>query len=121
MLRGISLWKCVYEPASDAVAVLTYSYLDGERVVKEEIKSKRKLNEQQYSANGSLAYKFIHKLDDRGNEVETVTTRYEDSRDPVQGTTTYKYLEFDSQGNWTRRTESRGAESWMIYRTITYH
>ena len=165
-----------YDAVTDAVAVLTYSYLDGERVVKEEIKSKRKLSakanngptrpldppytvklkykyddvgnriestqmlrdgstslrqvytfsanereEQQYSANGSLTYKFVHKLDDKRNEVETVTTRYEGSRDPVKGTTAYKYLEFDSQGNWTKRIESRGGDSWMIYRTITYN
>ena len=166
-----------YDPSGEVVAVLTYSYLDGERVVKEEIKSKRGLTakantprpirpldppytaklkykydpdgnriestqffrdgsmatrqvysfsgnereELQYSADNSLTYKYVHKLDDKGNEVETVTTRYEASRDPLQVTTTYKYLEFDSKGNWTKRTESRGGESWMIYRTITYH
>lgn len=166
-----------YDPYGDVAAVLTYSYLDGERVVKEQTRDKRGLSarprnpgpsrapdppytaklqykydsngnriettqvfsngspstkqvysyssdgreEQVYSAGGVLTYKFAHKLDDRGNEVETVTTRYEDSRDPLQATTTYQYLEFDSQGNWTKRMESRGSEAWIIYRTITYH
>lgn len=166
-----------YDQYGDVVAVLTYSYLDGERVVKEQTKDKRGLGvrprnpgpsrapdppytaklqykydnngnriettqvfsngspatkqvysyssnqreEQIYSADGALTYKFAHKLDDKGNEVETVTTRYEDSRDPFQATTTYKYLEFDSQGNWTRRMESRGNDSWIMHRTITYH
>lgn len=166
-----------YDPYGDVLAVLTYSYLDGERVVKEQTKDRRGLGvrprnpgpsrapdppytaklqykydsngrriettqvfsngspstkqvysyssnqreEQIYSAEDALTYKFRHKLDDKGNEVETVTTRYEDSRDPLQATTTYKYLEFDAQGNWTKRMESRGNESWIIYRTITYH
>lgn len=163
-----------YDQFGDALAVLTYSYLDGERVVKEESKNSRPIsprnrpirpaalrytaklkykydsdgnrietthifaddspptkqvyafsaNERQeliYSATGSLTFKFVHKLDDKGNEVETITTRYEGVKDPLQATTNYKYLEFDSQGNWTRRMESRGGESWMIYRTITYH
>lgn len=166
-----------YDQYGDVVAVLAYSYLEGERVVKEQTKDKRGLGvrprnpgpsrapdppytaklqykydshgnriettqvfsngspstkqvysyssneraEQIYSADGALTYKFAHKLDDKGNEVETVTTRYEDSRDPLQVTTTYKYLEFDSQGNWTRRMESRGNESWIVHRTITYY
>jgi hypothetical protein len=166
-----------YDQYGDIVSILTYSYLDGERVVKEQTRDKRGLSvrprnpgprrapdppytaklqykydsngnriettqvfsngspptkqvysygsnqreEQIYSADGALTYKFAHKLDDKGNEVETVTTRYEDSRDPLQATTTYKYLEFDSQGNWTKRVESRGNESWITYRTIIYH
>src|ERR1700754_712261 len=166
-----------YDPYGDVLAVLSYSYLDGERVVKEQTRDKRGLGvrprnpgpsrapdppytaklqykydgngnriettqvfsngspptkqvysystneraEQIFSEDGTLTYKFVHKLDDKGNEVETVTTRYEDSRDPLQATTAYKYLEFDSQGNWTKRMESRGNESWITYRTITYH
>lgn len=166
-----------YDQYGDIVSILTYSYLDGERVVKEQTRDKRGLSvrprnpgpsrapdppytaklqykydsngnriettqvfsngspptkqvysygsnqreEQIYSADGALTYKFAHKLDDKGNEVETVTTRYEDSRDPFHATTTYKYLEFDSQGNWTKRVESRGNESWITYRTIIYH
>lgn len=166
-----------YDQYGDVVAVLTYSNLDGERVVQEQTKDKRGLGvrprnpgparapdppytaklqykydsrgnriettqifsngspatrqvysysgnqreEQIYSADDTLTYKFVHKLDDKGNEIETVTTRYEDSRDPLQATTTYKYLEFDPQGNWTRRTESRRNESWITHRTITYY
>lgn len=169
--------ETVYDPYGDVVAVLTYSYFDGERVVKEQTKDKRGLGvrtrnpgpsrapdppytaklqykydsngnriettqvfsngspstkqvysysgngreEQIYSADGALTYKLVHKLDDKGNEVETVTTRYEETRDPLQATTTYKYLEFDAQGNWTKRMESRGGESWIIHRTINYY
>ena len=43
------------------------------------------------------------------------------TRDPVNVTTTYKYVEFDSHGNWTKRQESREGNAWMIYRTIKYH
>lgn len=151
-----------YDQAGEVVLVLTYSYLDGERVVKEEMKGRRgprytvklkykyddngnrtesthvlsdgstptrlvynfngkEREELQYSAGGSLAYKYVHKLDEKGNEVETVTTRYVGTRDPVKVTTAYKYLEFDSQGNWTRREELREGNSWIIYRTIKYH
>ena len=163
-----------YDEFGNATAVMTYSFVDGERVVKEETKNIRPLSpgnrpirpaerrytaklkykydsngnriestqvlsdgstpsrqvyafsnnareEQTYAAGGSLTYKFVHKLDDKGNEVETITTRYVGARDPVQATTTYKYLEFDSQGNWTRRLESRDGDSWIIHRKITYH
>ena len=154
-----------YDSSGAVTASLKYSYLDGERVVKEETKGKRpardprytaKLKykydsngkriesahvfsdgsvptrqvytftanareELHYSAGGSLAYKYLHKFDDKGNELETVTTRYVGARDPLQVTTTYTYLEFDPQGNWIRRKESRDGDSWMIYRTITYH
>ena len=151
-----------YDQLGAVVAVVTYSYLDGERVVREELKGQKgprytvklrykydsngnrtesthvlsdgstpirlvynfsanEREELQYSAGGSLAYKFVHKLDEKGNEVETVTTRYVGVRDPVKVTTTYKYLDFDSLGNWTKRQESRDGDSWMIYRTIKYH
>lgn len=151
-----------YDQFGEVLVVVTHSFLDGERVVKEELKGGRgsgyavklkykydsdgkriesthvlsdgstptrlvynfngnEREELQYSAGGSLAYKYVHKLDDKGNEVETVTTRYVGVRDPVNVTTTYKYVEFDSHGNWTRRQESREGNSWMIYRTITYH
>jgi hypothetical protein len=151
-----------YGPSGDVFAVLTYSFLDRERVVKEEIKSRRapaytvklkykydsngnrteathifsngstsgkevytfsgnEKEELSYSADGSLLYKYVHKLDDKGNELETVTTRYEGTRNPLQTTTTYKYLEFDAQGNWTKRVEARDGESLLVYRTIRYH
>lgn len=169
--------ETIYDPDGDVVAVLTYGFLDGERVVKEQNKDMRGLGvrprnpgpsrapdppytvklqykydsngkpiettqifsngspptkqvykyssgvyeEQLYSADGTLTYKFVRKLDDKGNEVETVTTRYEDPRNPIHATTTYKYLEFDSQGNWTKRRESRENESRIIYRTIIYY
>jgi len=169
-----------YDPFGDVLALVTYSFLDGERVMKLDIKSKRMLvlrppvgpgqgptrasdprytaklkykydsngnliestsvysdgspatkhvytftaNEREelaYSANGSLSHKYVFKIDDKGNEVERFAIQYESPQGPVQGKTYYTYLEFDSQGNWIKRRESQGGESWIIYRTITYH
>lgn len=169
----------VYDPFGDVLALLTYSYLDGERVVKREFKSKRMMvttpvapgneptrtpdprytaklrykydsngnriestwvysdgspstkevytfsgkerEELRYAADGSLTLKYVYKLDDRGNEVERFAIQYESPRGPLQGRTNYSYVEFDSQGNWTKRMESQGNVSWIIYRTITYY
>ena len=71
-----------------------------------------------YRADGSLSHGWTQKLDDKGNEVE--------STDVVPGyppfpKTTYTYLEFDSQGNWTRRKQVRGNSTSITYRTITYY
>ena len=165
-----------YDPFGDVLALLTYSFLDGERVVKREFKSKRVMVlrrpgdeptrtadprytaklKHKYDSNGnriestwiysdgsrstkqvytfrenereellysaeSLTAKYVYKLDDKGNELEKLAIEYESPRGPLQGKTKYTYLEFDSQGNWIKRRESSGDQSWIIYRTITYH
>lgn len=71
-----------------------------------------------YREDGSLSYGYVYLLDDKGNEVE-----YSDvlPNRPQGAKSTYTYQEFDSQGNWTKRTESRGDSAWITYRTITYH
>ena len=71
-----------------------------------------------YREDGSLSHGWVEKLDDKGNEVETtdVVPGY-----PPRAKTTYTYLEFDSQGNWTKRKQSRGDSSSITYRTITYY
>jgi hypothetical protein len=78
-----------------------------------------------YTASGKLNEKVESVLDEKGNEIEVLL------RDTVK--VGYKYLEFDSQGNWTKRVVTRGLRGfsasdfakikpWSIqYRTITYH
>jgi hypothetical protein len=74
--------------------------------------------EMVYRPDGSLSHGSKSKLDDKGNEVETtdVVPGY-----PPFPKTTYTYLEFDSQGNWIKRKQSRGDSTSITYRTITYH
>ena len=71
-----------------------------------------------YRPDGSLSHGYVDKLDDKGNELETtsVVPNY-----PPFPKTTYTYLEFDSQGNWIKRKESRGDSSSISRRTITYY
>ncbi len=79
-----------------------------------------------YSADGSLNQKYVYTLDDKGNEVEMLV--YDTENDSVRSKEAYKYVEFDSKGNWTKRITSRGNKeggfalktSKVTYRKITY-
>ena len=80
-----------------------------------------------YEHDGKLNSRVELITDDNGNEIELV------SRDMITDKIVYKYLEFDAQGNWTKRFEIRGyrdltsaefaqLKPWSVeYRTITYH
>lgn len=71
-----------------------------------------------YRQDGSFSHGYVDVLDDKGNEVESTDVL----KKPYSGgKSKYTYLEFDSQGNWIKRTESRGDSSWISYRTITYY
>jgi hypothetical protein len=80
------------------------------------------LEELVYAENGSLNQRYVSTLDAKGNEIERTTF---DPRDNSPGATySYKY-EFDSEGNWTKRTTSKqvGTEwepQYVDFRTITY-
>jgi hypothetical protein len=79
-----------------------------------------------YTADGTLNQRYLYTLDDKGNEVElTIFERSGSIR--VEESYTY---EFDSKGNWTKRTTSRvvtkdGRQQLVPYnfhfRTITYY
>lgn len=79
-----------------------------------------------YSADGSLNQKYVYTLDDKGNEIEMLT--YDTEKNKLEGKETYKYLEFDAKGNWTKRITSEGDEESkfvvkpreVLYRTLTY-
>lgn len=79
-----------------------------------------------YSADGSLDQKYVYTLDDKGNEIEMLA--YDTEINKVVGKETYKYLEFDAKGNWTKRITSEGDEESkfivkprdVLYRTLTY-
>jgi hypothetical protein len=91
----------------DGVPALTYKYkLDGNR---KEVSV--------YRADGSFSHGYRDVLDDNGNEVESMGLRNSNSDQKTK----YTYLEFDSHGNWIKRTETRGDSSWMTYRTISYY
>ena len=79
-----------------------------------------------YSADGSLNQRYLSVLDDKGNEVEE--TIFEARDGSTRSKNSYAY-EFDSHGNWTKRTTSKwvtkdGGSSYepqyVYYRTITY-
>ena len=94
----------------DGVPALTYKYkLEGNR---KEVSV--------YRSDGSFSHGYVTILDDKGNEVESWDVlKNTNSGSGVKSK--YTYLEFDSQGNWTKRTETRGDSSWITYRTIAYH
>ena len=79
-----------------------------------------------YSADGSLNQKYVYTLDDKGNEIEMLA--YDTETNKLEGKETYKYLEFDAKGNWTKRITSEGDENSkfvvkpreVLYRTLTY-
>ena len=79
-----------------------------------------------YREDGSLSQRFLSTLDDKGNEVEKTFFEPDGS---IRLKESYKY-EFDSKGNWTKRTTSRivtkdgrqQLEPYSVYyRTITYY
>jgi hypothetical protein len=80
-----------------------------------------------YSSDGSLNQRYISILDDKGNELEQ--TIFEARDGTIRVKHSYAY-EFDSIGNWTKRTASKlvikdGSSQQepqnIYYRTITYY
>jgi hypothetical protein len=80
-----------------------------------------------YAEDGSLNQRYLLIFDDKGNTVEK--TSFDTRTGAVEWRQSYTY-EFDSHGNWTRRTASKivtkdGRElrepSSVYYRTITYY
>ena len=79
-----------------------------------------------YSGNGELMWRHLYMLDDKGNVIE----RTDFGRDgSVSSKVSYTY-DFDSNGNWTKRTMSRGVVTEQLrqlnppsvhVRTITYY
>ena len=79
-----------------------------------------------YSEDGSLNRRYLSTLDDKGNVVEKTFFEPDGS---IRTKESYKY-EFDSKGNWTKRTTSKVVtkdgrqqlEPYSVYyRTITYY
>ena len=79
-----------------------------------------------YAKDGSLNQRYLYTLDDKGHKVEQT---YFERNGSTQTKESYKY-EFDSKGNWTKRTTSKvvtkdGREQLepysVYYRTITYY
>ncbi len=79
-----------------------------------------------YSADSSLNQKYLYTLDDKGNEIEMLA--YDTETNKLEGKETYKYLEFDAKGNWTKRITSEGDDETkfvvkpreFLYRKLTY-
>mgnify|MGYP006173506129 CR=1 FL=1 len=79
-----------------------------------------------YSANGELMGRALSILDDKGNVIERTGFGYDGS---LSSKISYTY-EFDSHGNWTKRTSSRDGGRERLrqlnppsvhVRTITYY
>lgn len=92
----------------------TYEYLNGER------------RELVYDKKGDLNQKYTYKLDAKGNVSEWVV--YATDSNKIRGWEMYNYLEFDSNGNWTKRIEyeadndnPRYKVREVKYRTLTYY
>jgi len=89
------------------------------------VKGTRK-EELVYSEDGSLNQKYAYNLNDKGDKVEMLV--YDTEKNSVGSKETYKYVEFDSKGNWTKRITSEGEKESnfslrplkVTYRTISY-
>jgi hypothetical protein len=92
------------------------------RVFKYEGNQKEELN---YQEARSLTQRTVYTLDDEGNKIERTIFEPDGT---VRSKISFTY-EFDSKGNWTRRTSSwnvvdeklRQFEPTTIVRTITYY
>jgi hypothetical protein len=82
--------------------------------------------EMVYSEDGSLVRRALYILDDKGNEIENTGFMPDGS---VYAKRSYTY-EFDSNGNWIKRTSSGNVVSAerlrreppsVLLRTITYY
>jgi hypothetical protein len=80
-----------------------------------------------YTETGSLNQRSIAILDEKGNEVERTHFKTQDGS--IESKYSYAY-EFDSKGNWTKRTVSKWVTkdgksfyepSYVDYRTIIYY
>ena len=88
--------------------------------------SGNQLEQLVYAENGSLNQRYVSTLDAKGNEIERTSFDTRDNR--PGGTYSYTY-EFDSQGNWSKRTTSKQVTKegrtelepqYVDFRTITY-
>jgi hypothetical protein len=79
-----------------------------------------------YREDGSVSQRYLSTLDDKGTEVEQTFFEPDGS---IRTKESYKY-EFDSKGNWTKRTTSKVVtkagrqqlEPFSVhYRTIAYY
>jgi hypothetical protein len=106
----------------------TYFHSNGERYLRYVSKyTGNQLESLVYSQDGSLNQRSVSLLDSKGNEVERTSF---DPRDGSRGSK-YSYVyEFDSNGNWTKKTTSKvstkdGREQaeaeYVGFRTITYY
>ncbi len=80
-----------------------------------------KRTELVYDANGELNQKYISIFDKNDNLIEQ--SIYDTDTDSVIEKSAYKYLEFDTTGNWTKRSESAGDDESNFVekpREITY-
>ena len=83
--------------------------------------------ERWYLSDGMMYHRQVSLLDEKGNEIEVSEFNVRDGS--VERRYTYKY-EFDSKGNWTKRTTYNGTTTggksasqptWVTYRTIEYY
>lgn len=80
-----------------------------------------------YDKNGSLNQKLVRKFDDQNNEIEIIY--YDTKNNEINGKVTFKYIEFDAKGNWTKRQSFEGDKegkfvmkpSEVSYRKLIYY
>ena len=66
-----------------------------------------KKEETRYYADGSIDTRYVYTLDEKGNRIETA--KY-NAKDEAVGKESHAY-EFDSNGNWVKRTTVRLIDS----------
>ena len=115
-----------YDAAGNQIEEAKYNDR-GSLVLKKTFDTKGNLTEKvEYKADGSLDSRIVRAYDAKGNLTEKVEYN---AKGALAGKYIYTY-EFDSTGNWTKRTESEWVTKFgksyfepseALYRGITYH
>ena len=112
--------RAFYDNAGELFLRSIYAYRETGRESRVEI--------AEYQKNGTRDNSVSQVLDKQGNIIEKTSQNF--ASHPNQLHYTYKYLTFDSSGNWTKRTVSFQANEpglpdyatdYTEYRTITYY
>lgn len=117
-----------YDDKGNLIEVLLYNNDDSLRSRHVYEYNGNKIERRFYTEKGTLNFRYVTVLDDKGNEIEST---YFDS--PMKGwesKSSYKYEEFDKNGNWTKQVTTYTRTSNGIskvdsvsvtYRTIAYY
>jgi len=78
-----------------------------DRCLCERLRTIHEVTRNDTKGDGRLNQRLEYTFDDQGNETRLLL-KESTTGDKI----TYKYLEFDAQGNWTKRVMTKGSKVW---------